>query len=99
MAQYIHSITMFVVNNREFFTENSKLYYVKTINYNNLFQPQPDLYIKGVLCMLASRYTCKPVLYSTNVWNLYENLIVEVYELLSFKFVMFYGIAKLRLWQ
>jgi len=54
-AQYIQSITMFIVNNIEYFTENSKLYDTKTRNYKNLFQPQPNL-IKGVVFMLASRY-------------------------------------------
>jgi hypothetical protein len=45
MAQDIYSITVFIVNNKEFFTENSTLYDIKTINNENLFQPQSNLTI------------------------------------------------------
>ena len=55
-AQYTYSMTVFVVNNWEYFTENSKLYDIKTRNNKNLFQRQSNLSIKGVLFMLESRY-------------------------------------------
>jgi hypothetical protein len=54
--QYIYSITVFVVNNRQYFMENSKLYDIETRKNKNLFQPQSNLSIKGVHFMLASRY-------------------------------------------
>jgi hypothetical protein len=43
MAQYIYSVTVFVVNNREYFMENSELYDIKTRNNKNLLQPQSNL--------------------------------------------------------
>jgi len=43
MAQYVYSITTFVANNREYFTENSELYDIQTRNNKNLFQPQLNL--------------------------------------------------------
>jgi len=39
-AQHIYSITMFVLNNRQYFMENSKLWNIKTRKNKNLFQPQ-----------------------------------------------------------
>ena len=51
-AQYIYSITMLIVTNKEYFMENSTLYDIKTRNNKNLFQPHLNLYIK---LMLASR--------------------------------------------
>jgi hypothetical protein len=49
MAQYIYTITVFVVNNRKYFTANSKSYYIRTRKNKNLFQPQSNLciYPKG----------------------------------------------------
>jgi len=43
----IHSVILFVVNNGEYFTENSELYDIKTRNNTNLFQPQSNLSING----------------------------------------------------
>ena len=55
MAQYIYSITVFVVSNREYFTENSRLYDLNNRNNKNLFQPQSNLSVcQGVHFMLAS---------------------------------------------
>jgi hypothetical protein len=45
MAQNIYSITVFIVNNKGYFTEDSKLYDIKTKNNENLFQPQSNLTI------------------------------------------------------
>jgi len=42
-AQYTYSITVFVVNYREYFTENSELYDIKPRNNKNLFRPQSNL--------------------------------------------------------
>jgi hypothetical protein len=56
MAQYVYSITVFISNNTEYFTESSKLYDIKTINNKNLFQPQSNLSIKGIHFMQESRY-------------------------------------------
>jgi hypothetical protein len=39
MTQYILSTIVSVVNNIEYFTENSKLYDTKTRNYKNSFLP------------------------------------------------------------
>jgi hypothetical protein len=44
-AQSIYSKTMCVVNNREYFMENSELYDSKTRNNKNLLQPQSNLFI------------------------------------------------------
>jgi len=43
MAQDIYSITVFIVNNKGYFMEDSKLYDIKTRNNENLFQPQSNL--------------------------------------------------------
>jgi hypothetical protein len=45
MAQDIYSITVFIVNNKGYFAEDSKLYDIKTRNNENLFQPQSNLTI------------------------------------------------------
>jgi hypothetical protein len=47
MAQHTNSITIFIVNNREYFMENSKLYDIKTRKNKNLFQPQQICLSKG----------------------------------------------------
>jgi hypothetical protein len=52
----IYSVTVFVVNNGEYITENSELYDIKTWNNRKLFQPHSNLSIKGVLIMLTSWY-------------------------------------------
>ena len=56
MSQYIYSITGFIVNKKEYFMENSTLYDIKIRNNENLFQPQCNLSIKGVLFMLTIRF-------------------------------------------
>jgi hypothetical protein len=55
-SQYIYSTpcSMWII--KQYFTENSTLYDIKTINNENLFQPQSNLSIRRVLCMLASKY-------------------------------------------
>jgi hypothetical protein len=40
MAQNLYAITMFIVNNSEYFAEHSELYNIKTRNNKNLSQPQ-----------------------------------------------------------
>jgi hypothetical protein len=49
-AQYIYSLLMFVVNNRNLFLNNADLYPTKTRNNYNLYLPLPHLtkYQKGV---------------------------------------------------
>jgi len=49
-AQYIYSLLMFVVNNRNVFLDNAKLYTTKTRNSYNLHPPIAHLtkYQKGV---------------------------------------------------
>jgi hypothetical protein len=62
MAQYIYSINVFVVNYKEYFTENSTLY-DKTRNKKSLFQPQPKLsiYQKGPLYAGINTYNNLPI--------------------------------------
>ena len=40
-AQYIYSLLMFVVNNRNLFLDNGELYTIKTRNSYNLHPPYP----------------------------------------------------------
>ena len=49
-AQYIYSLLMFVVNNRNLFLDNEELYTIKTRNSYNLHPPLSHLtkYQKGV---------------------------------------------------
>ena len=49
-AQYIYSLLMFVVNNRNLFLDNAELYTIKTRNSYNLHPPLSHLtkYQKGV---------------------------------------------------
>jgi len=49
-AQYIYSLIMFVVTNRNLFPDNAELYSIKTRNSHNLRLPLPHLtkYQKGV---------------------------------------------------
>jgi hypothetical protein len=49
-AQYIYSLIMFIVNNRNLFLDNAELYTIKTRNSYNLHPPLPHLtkYQKGV---------------------------------------------------
>ena len=49
-AQYIYSLLIFVVNNRNLFLDNADLYSIKTRNSYNLHTPLPHLtkYQKGV---------------------------------------------------
>jgi len=49
-AQYIYSLIMFVVTNRNLFPDNAELYSIKTRNSHNLHLPLPHLtkYQKGV---------------------------------------------------
>ena len=49
-AQYIYSLLMFVVNNRNLFLDNAELYTIKTRNNYNLHLPLSHLtkYQKGV---------------------------------------------------
>jgi hypothetical protein len=51
-AQYIYSLLMFVVNNRNLFLGNADLYSIKTRNSYNLHLPLPHLtkYKKGIHC-------------------------------------------------
>ena len=42
-VQYIHSLSMFVVNNRNLFLDNAELYTTKTRNSNNLHPPLSHL--------------------------------------------------------
>jgi hypothetical protein len=57
-ALHIYSITVFVVNNRQYFMENSKLYDIETRKNKTYFcHNQIYLFIIGVHFMLASRYT------------------------------------------
>jgi len=42
-AQYIYSLLMFVVNNRNLFLDNADLYSIKTRNSYNLHTPLPHL--------------------------------------------------------
>jgi hypothetical protein len=44
-AQYIYSITMFIVNNRGYFAENSELHDITTRKNKNFFQTQSNLSI------------------------------------------------------
>jgi len=62
-AQHIYSTTMFIVNNRQYFTENSKLYDIKTRKNKNLFQPQSNLslYQRGPLHTGIKIYNNLPV--------------------------------------
>jgi hypothetical protein len=43
MFQYTYTKTVFLVNNKEYFKENSELYDIKTRNNKNSFQPQSNL--------------------------------------------------------
>ena len=49
-AQYIYSLLMFVVKNRNLFLNNAELYTTKTLNSSNLHPPLSHLtkYQKGV---------------------------------------------------
>ena len=49
MAQHIYTITVFIVNNRKYFTANSELHDIITRKNKNLFQPQTNvsIYPKG----------------------------------------------------
>ena len=51
MAEHIYSVTVFVVNNRQYFSDSSKLYDTKTRKNKNLLQPQSNLsvYQRGPL--------------------------------------------------
>jgi hypothetical protein len=42
-SQYIYSLVMFVVNNKNLFVENSELYATKTRNNSNLHPPLSNL--------------------------------------------------------
>ena len=75
MAQYIYSTTMFVINNRQHFNENSKLYDIKTRNNKNLFQPQSNL----------STYQRGPFYAGIKIYN---NLPIQI-KLLSSNFKQF----------
>jgi hypothetical protein len=52
-AQYIYSLLMFVVNNRNLFWDNADLYSIKTRNRYNLYLPLPHLtkYQTGYIMM------------------------------------------------
>ena len=71
---------MFVVSNREYFTENSELYDVKTRNNKNLFQPQSNLSV----CQRGPHYACIKI---------YNNVPIQI-ELLSSNFNQFKNTLK-----
>jgi hypothetical protein len=75
MAQYIYSITMFVVNNRDYFKENSNLHDIKTRNNKNLFQPPSN----------SSIYQRSPLYAGIKMYN---NLSIQI-MLLSSNFNQF----------
>jgi len=61
-AQYIYSLLMFVVNNRNLFLDNAELYTIKTRNSYNLHPPLSHLtkYQKGVHYASVSIFTHLP---------------------------------------
>jgi arginine/lysine/ornithine decarboxylase len=88
MAQYIYSITMFVVNNRDYFKENSKLYDIKTRYNKNLFQPQSNssVYQRNPLYADIKIHNILPIqikLLSSN-FNQFKRALKDFLQLHSF---------------
>ena len=86
--QYIYSITVFVVNNRQYFMENSKLYDIEIRKNKNLFQPQSNLsvYQRGPLHAGIKIYNNLPdqiKLLSSNI-NQFKIALKEFLQLHSF---------------
>jgi len=88
MAQNTYSITMFVVNNTDYFKENSKLYDIKIRNNKNLFQPQSNssVYQRSPFNAGIKMYNDLPIqikLLSSN-FNQFKRALKDFLQLHSF---------------